>query len=72
MSKVLLDGYGVRIKSIRGEVDNSCPDRRGSHEEGYREIVIETNKGDIIIGGCSNCHVLSWFIEYSELASDKE
>ena len=66
MSKVLLDGYGVKIKAIRGEVDNSCPDRRRAEEEGYREIIIETNKGDIIIGGCSNCHVLSYFIENHE------
>ena len=63
MSKVLLDGYGLKIKSIRGEIDKTCPDKRDKGEEGYHEIIIETNKGTFIIDGCSQCPVISWFKE---------
>lgn len=66
MSKVLLDGYGVTLKAVRGVIDKTCPYNRDEDKEGYREIVIETNKGNFIICGCSQCHVLSWLGENSE------
>lgn len=63
MSKVLLDGYGVTLKAIRGIPDSSCPDNRDS---GFYEIIVETDKGDFIIKGCSNCYVLSCDFKESE------
>ena len=63
MNKVLLDGYGIKLKAIRGEVDTSCPYDQEVGREGYSEIVIETDKGNFFIHGCSQCYVLSWFIE---------
>jgi len=68
MSKILLDGYGINLKSIRGIPDNTCPDTKN----GYREIVIETDKGQFIIWGCSHCHVLSGMWKKSEFASSSE
>ena len=57
MSKVLLDGYGLKLKAIRGFPDHTCPDIK---EDGFSKIVIETNKGEFSITGCYNCSVLKF------------
>lgn len=54
--KILLDGHGIKLKAIRGILDDSCP--RRDKGKGYREITVETNKGDFYVIGCSACHVL--------------
>ena len=57
MSKVLLDGYGLKLKAIRGFPDHTCPDIK---EDGFSKIIIETNKGEFSIIGCSECYVLKF------------
>jgi len=58
--KVLLDGYAIKVKAIRGEVNNTCPLDQENGTEGYNEIIIETDKGEFIIVGCSVCGVLAF------------
>ena len=56
--RVLLDGYAIKVKAIRGEVNYTCPLDQEKGTEGYNEIIIETDKGEFIIAGCPECGVL--------------
>ena len=69
MSKVLLDGYRVTLKAIRGIPDSYCPDNR---DDGFSKIIVETDKGDFIVEGCNNCYILSYSFKASEFETKGE
>jgi hypothetical protein len=54
--KVILDGYGYKVKAIKGQKHWS----EDLHPEDFHEIIIETDKGNFWISGCGNCGALSF------------
>lgn len=54
--KILLDGYGIKLLSIRGKPHDDIE----LHPNDYEEIILETNKGTYVIEGCPNCYVVGF------------
>ena len=55
--KILLDGYGTKLKSIRAE-EGYYEDL---HPDGLSSITIKTDKGDYEISGCSYCETIFFY-----------
>jgi len=60
----LLDGYGIKLKAIWGRKIYY----EDLHPDGLYDIVIETDNGNYVIGGCSNCETVFFRKSEEELA----